>query len=812
MRVCPFLIVLFGCAHQPTTDEVYRSARLLLDQGHVNESSVQINSGIARESSSWRFRLLQAEALNLRGEAPEAFAELNGAPPEGAEERFRLALLRAQISMNSLEHERAKIYLAEAAQIARSLPPLRLAEVELTRGNLRFRQNRSQEAEQSFLAALRIATAENDTRLKAAANGSLGFLLLSTEHCDRAIDWFVRALAQFEQVGAEPKAGKTKGNLGWCYHRLGDNDKALALLEEARKSAHAAGNRRDEQAFLGNSASVMWDEGRIQDAASAYRQALEIAHQANEVEWIRRWSESLAGALIVLGELGEADRSNTEASAALAELNTKLKTPQRDLYIEVNTARLAVLRGKYDRAGALYRNLLSQPSDDPTPVLNARSDFAKLLVKRGRLSEADAQFRAALTQISSYQSGLVRDDFRLAYLSSLIEFCDYYVDFLVDRHEDRRALEVSESIRARVLNEQIAQANPASAAVHAEALQQAALSSRSILLSYWLAPKRSFLWVIRPGGVKLHILPPGSEIAGLVDNYRSQLEKLRDPMQSENPAGKRLSQMLLGPVREDLQKGAQFIVAPDRALHSLNLEALPNPSQPSEYVIEKARFVVAPSLALLASRPHASKIMGRSVLLIGDAETANPDFPRLPNAGRELALISQSFPAGQAVMRARGDAVPKSYVEAAPNQFSAIHFAVHANASRESPLDSALILSPSPSGYTLTAREVMNIPLKADLVTLSACHSAGARTFSGEGLVGLSWAFLGAGASAVVAGLWDVTDGSTADLMGDFYKQLASGMLPADALRAAKLELVHSKSPYRKPFYWAPFQLYAGRL
>ncbi len=264
-------------------------------------------------------------------------------------------------------------------------------------------------------------------------------------------------------------------------------------------------------------------------------------------------------------------------------------------------------------------------------------------------------------------------------------------------------------------------------------------------------------------------------------------------------------------MKEDLRKGAKFVVAPDRDLHSINFEALPDPNDPSKYVIETATLSVAPSLTLLAGRARASRPALRSLLMIGDAESASRDYPRLPNAAKEIALISQSFPPSQLSVRSGSNAVPASYLESSPGNFSDIHFAVHANASRENPLESALILSPGPSGFTLSAREVMSVPLKADLVTLSACHSAGAKTYSGEGLVGLSWAFLRAGAGSVVAGLWDVTDQSTAKLMGDFYAQMTAGATPADALRAAKLKLVHSQGAYKKPFYWAPFQLYAGR-
>ena len=84
--------------------------------------------------------------------------------------------------------------------------------------------------------------------------------------------------------------------------------------------------------------------------------------------------------------------------------------------------------------------------------------------------------------------------------------------------------------------------------------------------------------------------------------YRSLLENLRDPLTSEDSSGRELSEILLGPVKEDLRKGAKLVIAPDRDLHSINLEALPDPNDPSKYVIEKATLSVAPSLTLLAAR------------------------------------------------------------------------------------------------------------------------------------------------------------------------------------------------------------------
>ena len=108
----------------------------------------------------------------------------------------------------------------------------------------------------------------------------------------------------------------------------------------------------------------------------------------------------------------------------------------------------------------------------------------------------------------------------------------------------------------------------------------------------------------------------------------------------------------------------------------------------------------------------------------------------------------------------------------------------------------------------LYARDVIDVPIKADLVTISACRSAGVRSYAGEGLIGFAWAFLSAGARNVVAGLWDVSDTATEPLMARFYAGIAAGQSPASALHSAKLALRKDDPRFAKPFYWGPFQAY----
>jgi CHAT domain-containing protein len=157
------------------------------------------------------------------------------------------------------------------------------------------------------------------------------------------------------------------------------------------------------------------------------------------------------------------------------------------------------------------------------------------------------------------------------------------------------------------------------------------------------------------------------------------------------------------------------------------------------------------------------------------------------------------------------NATPSAYRNAGPGRFAFVHFVAHGVATRQRPLDSAVILGRDAANeYRLVARDIATQPLHARLVTISSCHGAGERTFAGEGVVGLAWAFLSAGAGEVIAALWEVNDAATPQLMDRMYAGIRVGRDPAVALREAKLELVRAKSTRRMARFWAPFVLYSG--
>lgn len=267
---------------------------------------------------------------------------------------------------------------------------------------------------------------------------------------------------------------------------------------------------------------------------------------------------------------------------------------------------------------------------------------------------------------------------------------------------------------------------------------------------------------------------------------------------------------MIAPAAGLIVNGASVVVVPDGALHNLNFETLLVAKPSLHYWIEDATISIAPSLSILQSgKPVEGR--QRSLLLLGNPVTTGTGFPDLPEAAEEIANVQRAFPSNDSRVLTGTDAMVQAYFSAKPERYSTIHFATHVDANGQSPLDSAIILSPQAGGYRLYARDVAGTPLTADLVTLSACRGAGARTLSGEGLVGFAWAFFQAHAKNVVTSLWDVSDQSTAQLMGNFYSGVTANRPYAQALRAAKLEMLRN-SIYKRPYYWAPFQLYSRTL
>jgi CHAT domain-containing protein len=416
-----------------------------------------------------------------------------------------------------------------------------------------------------------------------------------------------------------------------------------------------------------------------------------------------------------------------------------------------------------------------------------------------------------MTTIEESRASLRQEEFRLSFVSGVVGVYDDYLGFLAAEGKTHEALQVSEASRARTLAEGLG-SRSASLRFPDKDFDSRRYSKKAnaVLFDYWLGADHSYLWAITPDRAQLFTLPPAAEIDPLVQSYRQALLGSRDVLETQNAAGRKLYDLLVAPAAKMIPKGGRVTILPDGSLYGLNFETLLAPSPQLHYWIEDVGVSYANSLTLLAAGASRRVAPAKKLLLVGDPVSPDAEFPKLPQAAAEMTGIENYFSAAERTVFSGAEATPDSYLNSQPAGFSYIHFVAHGTASRTSPLDSAVILSRQGDEYKLYARDIIQHPLHADLVTISACHGEGVRTYSGEGLVGLSWAFLRAGAHGVIAALWEVNDNSTPQLMDHLYSEIGKGVPPDAALRDAKLALLHSGGIYRRPFYWAPFELYRG--
>ncbi len=378
---------------------------------------------------------------------------------------------------------------------------------------------------------------------------------------------------------------------------------------------------------------------------------------------------------------------------------------------------------------------------------------------------------------------------------------------------------------------------------------QELLDPRTALLEYSVGEEISYLFVVTRDGLRGYPLPPAAELAKLVDSFRQAIHEPSRLLYARYvDAAQRLYQILVAPALGSLRDKPHLIVSPDGPLLLLSFEALltasPNPGGAGSlygdlpYLIRERSVTYAPSASVLAelarsNQQAAEPVAGKAFLGFGDPEYGDAgappasDAPELPagSVERFFQTAGLSRPRRLAASRQEvldiaalyspelsevhlGADASEDRVKNSPSLKSArrIHFAVHGFLDPRQPARSGLILAREGDlrgeDGLLQVYEIFNLELDADLVVLSACDTALGNAVMGEGLIGMTRAFLYAGAASVVVSLWQVSDTSTAELMVSFYRHLNETEDTAEALRLAKLELIRKGLDH--PYHWAP--------
>ena len=360
---------------------------------------------------------------------------------------------------------------------------------------------------------------------------------------------------------------------------------------------------------------------------------------------------------------------------------------------------------------------------------------------------------------------------------------------------------------------------------------QASLRTDEMLLEYVLGEPESYCLQITRAGAAVLIIPSGKkQVEDLVDDYLSAVRS----RQPEDTAGHKLFSLLLQPAI-GLKSPMRIIIVPDGKLHLVPFDGIKN--QEGKYVLETHVVTYVPSATVLhlLRQSRAPRSVNQTVLGVGDVIYPQPPkvvstttistnaransvpdffdveavrFPDLPGSRQEVMSIAGIIGGTQLLLGANATEAALRSLPLA--DFRVIHFAVHGVANTQFPDRAALVLSRSSESAEdglLQVREIRDLPLNADLVTLSACDSGNGRLLGEEGIASLERAFLLAGAKSVIASLWTADDTYTIVLMKRLYLHLVDGSDNAAALRQAKLDLLREFGDQAFPVFWAGFTL-----
>ena len=760
---------------------------------------------------AWKFKILEANALTWRGMSDPVLTLLASeamAPPSD-DLAIHKARLEALAYVSQHRFPEAEQRLRDADHLCATSILVACAEVISARGGLEMERGRFEPAQHLFEQTLALVREKGDRFLQAETLMNLSWSALQLEHFDEAVDWSDTAYRESTAIDAESIAQTSLGNQGWAYYRLGEPDKALRLFLEATQRAKQLGAVTDEVRWLTTAGYVYLGAHDYDKGEQAYQQALDLAKQINSQESIINALMSLALVSERTGKLQKA-RDYAEQTIAMVPADGN---PLDILYPMLVKGHVAARQHDTAQAEKIFHEIEQDPKSHVFLKWEAEHSLALLYEDENKPEAADKEYRAALSTFETARSSLKHEESELPFPANASSIYDDYIDFRVSRGKTADALQVAEYQRGRTLAEGLGLLQKGTT-FKLDLLNAQSIARRAggTILFYWLGEKQSYLWAITAQKTGVFSLPSKSEIDPIVQRYRKALAGQQEFLQTTNADGRALYRTLVAPAQALLPKDAKVFIIPDGSLNTLNFETLLVPEPTAHYWIDDVTIADASSLRLVASSRAGTKPTG-SLLLLGDAVAPNTDYPELRKASVEMASIEKNFPPARQQVFTREHATPEAYRKSKPEQFSYIHFVAHGTASRMSPLDSAIVLSKASTqddSFKLYARDIINKPLHAELVTISTCYGAGSRAYSGEGLVGLSWAFLRAGAHNVIGALWEVSDVSTPQLMDGLYSAMMKGKTPDSALRAAKLALLHSGGAFSKPFYWAPFQLYTG--
>ncbi|MGH7997956.1 MAG: CHAT domain-containing protein, partial [Brasilonema sp.] len=669
----------------------------------------------------------------------------------------------------------------------------------------------------------------------------------------KALEYHKQALTIVREQKDRWGEEKALLNLGSIYLQLGDNAKLLEYSQQALTLARDLKDRQTEGFALTNLGIAYLSLKDYAKGVAYFEQGLALARGNKDRKMEGQVLSGLGIVYLLQNNYSQAIEYQAKGLAIAREIKDR-QSEGRSLMV---LGRAYFLMGNPIKATELLYQGLAISREIKARQMEGGCLFllGTFFHKQGKLPEATKTLYAAVSVMESLRPGL-NDINKISIFDQQAGAYGPLQQVLIAQNQSEAALEVSERGKARAFVELLAgrlSTNPKQqytiASPPISQIKQIASDHHATLVQYWvikdefkiqgkLQSKESelYIWVIKPTGEvvfrKIDLKPLWQQqnisLTELVSNSRKSIgvrgrdssiivESLPEIDQTERL--KQLHKVLIEPITDLLPTDPNnpIIFIPQKDLFLVPFPALQDDK--GNFLIQKHTILTAPSIQVLdLTQQQQIKARGarqQAVLVVG-----NPTMPKvtvkvddspeqlkpLPSAKQEAISIAQLLNTKALI----GKQATKTAILPRLSQARIIHLATHGLLDDFIGLGvpGAIALAPSGNGQTndglLTASEILDLKLNAELVVLSACDTGRGR-ITGDGVIGLSRSLISAGVPSVIVSLWSVPDAPTAELMTEFYRNwLSRKQDKAQALRQAMLTTM-KKHP--NPKDWAAFTL-----
>lgn len=703
----------------------------------------------------------------------------------------------------ALAHARCGDFHKEQAALERSLAlarrvgnEYRIACVQVDLGTVREHFGDYERAESLFQQALAWFESEDDTAGIAQCQGNLGHLALQRKDYVAAVRWTERALGNARKAKDLVFLCSAMNALGWALMHRGEFERALQLEQEAVELARRTRDAWNEAHALQSLADVLVRLKRPGEAKRVLDESLRVAVQLDSSELQMLGHKGQAALWYAQGDYARAVYASQRALAfsirQLAGLPERQSASARIRLSELYSLALKSAAA-LDKPQALFTTMESTRAGGLLEALENRESIRSAAVPEALREQERAARNESRLAVGRYRRALAggqRRAIRKARVS--LDRCRDALD---------RSIELIQA-EAKSAAEMLYPEPPAMDEA------QAQLGTRDAYVIYSMLGDEALALVITKSAGRIVRLGAPQRI-----QQAAAAAAFDDISADPEPAIKRLRACLIEPLALE-SRTQRLLISPDGVLGYVPF-ALLDPSRHIAYM---------PSTATHRVLRQERSTRGTGVLALGDPDYRWKTVPAKAVAvrgGMELVPLPATRVEARLVGNLAGDVVlldkeatPKHFLHTVSTRkrWAAVHLACHGLIDPERPMRSALGLAFEDDGSNLlVCADIFQRRIPADLAVLSACDTGRGKIVRGEGIVGLTRAFMFAGAPRVLVSLWKVDDEATQALMVKFYELWRPKEGPrlgaAAALKQAQA-YVRSHPKWSHPYYWAAWVLW----